>query len=157
MAEKSFFLEGPIPPSLTGEVIGKHSHKTEIGGHALFLGQVRADKQDGQTVQSIEYTAYQSMANTELDKIKEEVINNYSLTCVHLYHSLGEVKAGEISLFVMVSAPHRQEAFEGQKALVEAIKTRVPIWGKESFSNGGHQWKTNEELINQSEHAGHHS
>lgn len=150
---KNFFIDGPIPPAKTGEVIGKHSHKTEIGGHALFLGQVRADEQGGRQVESIEYTAYQSMANAELDQIKEEVICDYGLTCVHIYHSLGKVRAGEISLFVMVSAPHRQEAFQGQQAIVEAIKARVPIWGKEIFSEGGHQWKAGEELIKQTKNA----
>ena len=151
--KNDFFIEGPISPALTGEVIGNHSHKTGIGGHALFLGQVRADAKEGQQVHSIEYTAYRSMANDELARIKEEVLAEYKLSCVQIYHSLGTVKAGEISLFVMASAPHRKEAFQGQEALVEGIKARVPIWGKEILQDGQHQWKSSEELINQHNNA----
>jgi molybdopterin synthase catalytic subunit len=62
---------------------------------------------------------------------------------MHIYHSLGEVKAGEICLFVFVSSPRRKDVFNAIEYLVEAIKADVPIFGKEVFEDASHQWKTN--------------
>ena len=59
---KNIFVQGPIAASFIADSIQKHSSKTDIGGHSIFLGQVRADKIDGKEVASIEYTAYEDMA-----------------------------------------------------------------------------------------------
>jgi molybdopterin synthase catalytic subunit len=62
---------------------------------------------------------------------------------MHIYHSLGIVKKGEISLFVFTSSKHRKAAIESCSYLVERIKKEVPIWGKELFEDTDYQWKTN--------------
>ena len=67
----------------------------------------------------------------------------YSLTCMHVYHSLGRIAVGEINLFVFVSAVHRKDAIAACAELVELIKTDLPIWGKEIFEDEGHRWKVN--------------
>ena len=62
---------------------------------------------------------------------------------MHVYHSLGRVNAGEINLFVFVSSVHRNDATEACREMVELIKTKLPIWGKEIFDNDEHTWKIN--------------
>lgn len=135
--------QGAISPAFIADSIAKHSSKTNIGAHTIFLGQVRNDIIDNKEVSEIEYTAYEAMAELEFYKIREEAFAKYELTCMHIYHSIGIVKAGEISLFVFVSAIHRQQVFEACSYIVEQIKSRVPIWGKEIFADGTFVWKEN--------------
>lgn len=135
--------QGAISPKFIADSISKHSSKTNIGAHNIFLGQVRNDMIESKEVASIEYTAYEEMAEQEFYAIREEAFAKYELTCMHIYHSIGDVKAGEISLFVFVSAVHRQQVFEACSYIVEKIKSRVPIWGKEIFADGTFVWKEN--------------
>lgn len=139
---KQIFVEGPIKSAFIAESIEKHSTKTDIGAHSIFLGQVRKDKKDGAEVSAIHYSCYEEMALDCMHQIREEIITKYSLTCMHVYHSLGEIKAGEISLFVFTSSPHRRAAMDAANELVERIKKELPIWGKEVWS-GGEEWKKN--------------
>ena len=62
---------------------------------------------------------------------------------MHIYHSMGRVKVGEICLFVFVSSPHRKEVFEALQYVVEEIKAQVPVFGKEVFEDESYQWKVN--------------
>lgn len=140
---KNCFVQGPVSPQFIGDSIAKHSTKKEIGAHAIFLGQVRNDEIDGKTVQAIEYSAYEEMANKEFHKIREAAFEKYPLTCMHIYHSLGKVNAGEICLFVFTSSKHRIAAQDAVKEIVEQIKEMVPIWGKEIFEDDSHAWKVN--------------
>lgn len=140
---KSIFVKGAITPEKIAESIAKHQAKTDIGGHSIFLGQIRADESDGKSVTAIEYTAYEEMADKETDKIREEAFDTFDLTCAHIYHSLGRIKTGEICFFVFTSSAHRHAARHANAFLVDAIKERVPIFGKEIFEDDSHQWKVN--------------
>lgn len=137
------FKEGAISSEFIGESIAKHQSKTSIGAHNIFLGQVRADIINGKTVSAIEYTAYEDMANQKFDVIREAAFNKFNLTCMHIYHSLGVVKAGEICLFVFVSSPKRKDVFKAIEFIVEEIKAHAPVFGKEIFEDATHQWKIN--------------
>ena len=139
---KNIFVQGPIASSFIADSIQKHSTKTDIGGHSIFLGQVRADKIGGQEVASIEYTAYEDMVLEKMYTIREEIFSKYDLTCMHVYHSLGIVKAGEMSLFVFTSSAHRKAAIDACEETVERIKAELPIWGKELLSDETYQWKS---------------
>lgn len=140
---KNVFVPGAISPQFIGESIAKHQYKTTIGAHDIFLGQVRADVIDGKTVAAIEYTAYEDMANQKFHEIREDAFEKFNLNCMHIYHSLGTVKAGELCLFVFVSSPHRKEVFDALQHIVEEIKVQVPIFGKELFEDESYQWKVN--------------
>jgi molybdopterin synthase catalytic subunit len=140
---KNIFVSGSIPPEFVGESIRKHNTKTDIGAHSIFLGQVRADLIEGKAVVAIEYTTYEEMALDKMHEIREAIFHKYPLTCMHVYHSIGSVAAGEISLFVFTSAPHRRSAIEACEETVERIKSELPVWGKEIFKNDGYQWKEN--------------
>jgi molybdopterin synthase catalytic subunit len=140
---KNIFVKGPIAASFIADSIQKHSSKTDIGAHSIFLGQVRADKIDGKHVASIEYTAYEEMALDMMYGIRENMFAKYDLTCMHVYHSLGNVKAGEISLFVFTSSAHRKAAIDACEETVERIKAELPVWGKEIFEDETYTWKQN--------------
>jgi molybdopterin synthase catalytic subunit len=137
------FIQGAITPAFIADSIAKHSGKTTIGAHDIFLGQVRNDLIDNKTVAAIEYSAYKEMAENLLHEIREAIFAKYDIVCMHIYHSLGLVKTGEICLFVFVSAKHRKDAFDACRDLVEQIKAMTPIWGKEIFEDESHVWKTN--------------
>ena len=140
---KEVFMEGAITSSFIGDAILKHSTKKNIGAHSIFLGKVRSDKIDGQEVAAIEYTTYREMAEEQFHKIRVEAFERFPLICMHIYHSLGRVEAGEISLFVFVSAAHRKDAISACEVIVERIKKEAPVWGKEIFTGENYQWKRN--------------
>ncbi len=141
--KKKVFLEGAIPPAFIGDSIAKHSTKKNIGAHSIFLGQVRNDLKEGKTVKAIEYSGYIEMADEVFAQIREKAFLKFSLKCLHIYHSLGMVLAGEISLFVFTSSIHRKDAIEACHYIVERVKEEVPVWGKEIFENDTFIWKQN--------------
>ena len=140
---KPIFKQGAISAESIGVSIANHQTKTEIGAHNIFMGQVRADEIEGKKVVAIEYTANEELANEAVFAIREQAFEKYDLTCMHIYHSLGEVKAGEICLFIFVSSPRRNAANEACRYILEAIKNDAPIFGKELFEDSTHQWKVN--------------
>lgn len=142
---KTVFINGPVTAQFIAEAIAAHSKKKGIGAHSIFLGQVRNDLLDAGEVQAIEYTAYPEMAEEGIDRIREETFAKYTLTCMHIYHSLGRVNAGEICLFVFTSSRHRDAATAACTEIVERIKKEIPVWGKELFTDSSFRWKTNNE------------
>jgi molybdopterin synthase catalytic subunit len=140
---KNIFVQGAIASSFIGDSIQKHQAKTNIGAHSIFLGQVRADTIDDKKVTAIEYTSYEELALQKMEELREEIFSKYQLTCMHVYHSLGTVAAGEICLFVFTSSAHRKIAIDACEEMVEKIKNELPVWGKEIFDNDTHQWKQN--------------
>lgn len=144
MQLKNIFTEGPIQPQFIADSIAKHATKTNIGGHNIFLGQVRSDEIEGKKVAAIEYTSNVEMALEKMHEIRESIFEKYAITCMHVHHSLGNVNAGEICLFVFTSSKHRKVAIDACTECVERIKAELPIWGKEIFEGEGYQWKVNQ-------------
>ena len=135
-----YLIEGPVTPQRVADMVAKHQPKTDCGAHTIFLGQVRADEEGGKKVVAIDYSAYEEMADKAIAAIREEAFAKWQLRCLHIYHSLGEVKVGECSLMVMVSSAHRQPSFPSLEYIVEEVKKRVPVWKKEIFEDGSHRW-----------------
>ncbi len=140
---KKVMVEGAISPAFIGESIAKHNSKKNIGAHSIFLGQVRNDIINDKKVKAIDYTSYLEMAEDKFHQLREDAFKKYSLTCMHIYHSIGKVNAGEISLFVFTSSVHRKDAIKACEEIVEKIKKEVPVWGKEIFEDESSQWKIN--------------
>ncbi|MBS1597554.1 MAG: molybdenum cofactor biosynthesis protein MoaE [Bacteroidetes bacterium] len=140
---KNIFYSGAIPASFIADSIQKHHAKTEIGGHSIFLGQIRADEKEGKRIAAIEYTSYKEMALKKMDQIREDIFAKYPISCLHVHHSLGLIKTGEICFFVFASSPHRKAAIDACEETVERIKKELPIWGKEFFEDETYQWKEN--------------
>lgn len=141
---KKVFVQGAISPEKIATSITHHQVKTNIGAHDIFLGQVRADEIDGKILQGIDYSAYEEMAEQKFYEIREAAFEKFDLTCMHIYHSIGPVKAGEICLFVFTSSKHRAMAMDACRFLVEEIKANVPVFGKEIFEDESYQWKVNQ-------------
>jgi molybdopterin synthase catalytic subunit len=140
---KNIFVKGAISPAFIGEKIAAHQSKTDIGAHSIFLGQVRADLVENKQVAAVDYTSYEAMALEQMAAIREMMIEKYSLTCMHVYHSLGKIGIGETCLFVFTSARHRKAATDACSEIVERIKATLPIWGQEIFEDESYQWKMN--------------
>ncbi len=133
-------VQGPITPEFIANAIAKHSSKTDIGAHAIFLGQIRNDVKDGKAVTDIVYSAHNEMAEKEFSKLRETAFAKYDMVCMHIYHSLGSVKTGEISLFVFVSCKHREQSFEALRTIVDDVKANVPIWKRENYQDDSYNW-----------------
>ena len=140
---KNIFVQGSINPEKIASSIQRHGTKTEIGGHSIFLGQVRSDELENGTVVAIDYTAYEEMALEKCHEIREAIFAKYPLSCMHIYHSLGKIGVGEICLFVFTSSKHRRAAIDACNELVERIKSELPIWGKEILNTDEIHWKKN--------------
>lgn len=141
MAAK-YLIFGPITQSTVSDLIVKIEEKTDTGAHSIFLGQVRSDEIEGKKVKAIEYSAYEKMVEVEADKIKRTIFSEFrEVSSIDIIHSTGFVKAGEISLIVIVSAHHRHQAIQACSNTVEMIKEKLPVWKNEIFEDNSHKWK----------------
>ncbi|HNW29363.1 MAG TPA: molybdenum cofactor biosynthesis protein MoaE [Spirochaetota bacterium] len=105
------------------------------GAVVSFIGRVR-DNSRGKTVTHIEYEAYGEMARKQLRKIVDEAVARWSLNSCSVVHRFGTVAVGEASIIIAASAPHRVAAFQAAQYIIDTIKTDVPIWKKEFYSDG---------------------
>lgn len=142
--EQKYLVEGPVSPSLIASYISGLGTYDDAGGHSIFIGQVRADTIDGRKVKGIEYSAYSGMVDSESEKIIKITREAFSdIREIIIIHSVSMVNVGEISLFVMVTAGHRDQAIRGCQHVVEMIKLDYPVWKKEIFDDNSHRWKEN--------------
>jgi molybdopterin synthase catalytic subunit len=111
------------------------------GGTALFLGTVRSSAEDGD-VEGIEYSAYPEMAEAEFDRLVAETKARWPQARIALRHRTGFVRTGEPSVAIAVACPHRAEAFDACRYLIEETKKRVPVWKKEKLGSGEGRWVT---------------
>ncbi|PYO89928.1 MAG: molybdopterin converting factor [Gemmatimonadetes bacterium] len=108
----------------------------ERGGTCVFLGTVRNDA----GVTSIDYSAYESMAVEEIERILAEARERWPRSRVMLQHRLGVIPVGEASIAIAAAAPHRDEAFAACRYAIEEVKKRLPVWKKELRGDGSEQW-----------------
>jgi molybdopterin synthase catalytic subunit len=141
----NILINGPVSREIILEFLESSGRDTDTGGHSVFLGRVRADIVNGKRVKAIEYSAYESMVRVEADKIKLLILAEFNdVKTVEILHSTGVVNAGEASLFVLVSAGHRQQANEACSMTVELIKEKLPVWKKEIFEDNTSEWRQND-------------
>lgn len=109
--------------------------RAEAGGIDLFLGTTRgeADREKGELV-ALEYHAYPEMAVKEMRAIAEQACRRWPVCALVAWHRLGRVALGEASVLIAVSCPHRGEAFEACRYVIDELKKLVPIWKKEQFA-----------------------
>ncbi len=117
---------------LTTEVITadewhRESMSEHSGASVEFLGVVRR-LENGQPIEFLEYEAYEPMAEQMIDDYIRQARERFGLSRVYFRHRLGRVRVGEVAVIIGVHAPHRAEAFEGCRFLLEALKRDVPIW-----------------------------
>jgi len=108
------------------------------GGVALFVGTVRS-QDGGREVTALDYTAHPS-ALDELRAVAEEVVAAHPVRALAAVHRVGDLVVGDLAVVVGVSCAHRGEAFTACRALIDALKSRVPIWKHQSFDDGADEW-----------------
>jgi molybdopterin synthase catalytic subunit len=129
-----YLVGGPITPILISELMTLGDDDAGTGAVSVFIGKVRDDEVDGRRVTAIEYSAYEEMAVREADGIANTVRSAFSdVRSVIIVHSLGVVRAGETSLFIMITAGHRDHATRACRHTLEMVKEKLPIWKKELF------------------------
>jgi molybdopterin synthase catalytic subunit len=124
-------------PLSVDEVLGAVSDP-EAGGIALFAGTVR-NHDSGRDVVRLEYSAHPSAA-AELRRVAEKVAASFGVTAVAAVHRVGDLAVGDLAVIVAVSCPHRGEAFDACRALIDELKRSVPIWKRQRYPGGGGEW-----------------
>jgi molybdopterin synthase catalytic subunit len=109
------------------------------GATLLFLGQVR-EMNDGRAVRGIEYSAYGEMAERELAAIASECAAQFGISHLAAEHRLGALELGDVSIAIAVAHPHRGEAYEASRFVIEEVKRRLPIWKREGYVDGTSEW-----------------
>ncbi|MEA2761389.1 MAG: molybdopterin synthase catalytic subunit [Gemmatimonadaceae bacterium] len=122
------------PASLLNEV-----SSPQYGAISLFVGTVR-DVNEGRGVSAIEYSAYQSMATAELERILDEADARFGVSALVVEHRIGLLGLGDISVAIAAAHPHRAPALDCTRYVIEEIKKRVPIWKKEHYADGTREW-----------------
>ena len=125
----------PIDPAHIMTLMGAD----EDGASLLFLGVVR-DHNDGRSVGGVRYDAYEEMAEQVLSDIVDEAARAAGTDRIAAVHRIGELRVGEVSVAIAVSSPHRAEAYEASRYVIEEIKKRLPVWKKERYRDGAEEW-----------------
>jgi molybdopterin synthase catalytic subunit len=108
------------------------------GGIALFVGTVR-DHDEARTVTRLSYSAHPS-AVTELLAVAEKVAADFDVRALAAVHRVGDLGVGDLAVVVAVACPHRAEAFEACRRLIDDLKHTVPIWKHQRFADGASEW-----------------
>ncbi|NUP48876.1 MAG: molybdenum cofactor biosynthesis protein MoaE [Catenulispora sp.] len=125
-------------PLSVDEVVAAVSDR-QAGGIALFLGAVR-DHDHGRVVTALDYSAHPSAADL-LRKVAEDVAAAHpAVVALAAVHRVGALEIGDLAVVVGASAPHRAEAFAACRAFIDTLKEQVPIWKREEFADGDHEW-----------------
>ncbi len=133
-------VDGPIPI----ERLLADSVDESCGASVLFLGSTRrwtANAETGRTETAyLEYEGYRDMALAKLAELEKIACERWPIRTVAIVHRLGRVEVKEPSVAVVVSTPHRTDAFEAAKWLIDELKKQVPIWKKEWFAAQPPKW-----------------
>ena len=109
------------------------------GGYVSFEGWVR-NFNEGQEVTRLEYEAFQDLAVKEGERILSEALQRFPVKHASCIHRLGALELSDLAVWVGVSAPHRGEAFDACRFIIDEVKHRVPIWKKEHYLSGNSGW-----------------
>ena len=128
-------VDSPIDvSSLISEVSGD-----SCGATSVFLGRVR-NVNDGRSVTGIEYSAYRSMAEREMNAIVREAAERFGVSRLIVEHRLGALGLGDVSVAIVAAHPHRAPALDAMRFAIEQLKRRVPIWKLELYVDGTREW-----------------
>lgn len=120
------------------ECVLRKVHDIESGAVVVFIGSVRKISR-GREVEHLQYEAYKKMALQEFYKIGEAIKEKWNVKKLAIVHRTGKMKLGESSVVIAVSAPHRDQAYQASRYVIEKLKQSVPIWKKEVWK-GGEEW-----------------
>ena len=127
----SYLTDDPIDP----QALVKRVLRSSDGAYVLFEGVVR-NHHEGKAVESIFYDAYRPMAEKEMEAIVRDIEARYPDVALAVVHRLGQLIVGDSSIAIVACSPHRAEAFEACRMMIDRIKETVPIWKKERGPDG---------------------
>ena len=107
----------------------------EDGAVVVFEGVVRNNTK-GRSTLFLDYECYEPMAIRTMTSLGEEIAASHPITRIAMVHRLGRMEISEISVLIVVSAPHRKPAFDAAFEGINRLKKIVPIWKKEHFADG---------------------
>ena len=110
-----------------------------LGGTCVFLGTVRNGPEE-HGVTAIEYSAYEDMVEAEFGRLAADARGRWPDARIAVRHRLGTIPAGEASIAIVSAAPHRAQAFDACRFVIEEVKRRVPVWKKELRLDGSEVW-----------------
>lgn len=124
-------------PLDVGALIAEVSDPT-CGGLGVFVGTVRRSAASGgeSEVEALEYEAHPDLAAAALDDIARRASERWGLERAVALHRTGRCSLGEPTVVVACAAPHRAEALDACRWIIDTIKTEVPIWKKELYADG---------------------
>ncbi|HKH43945.1 MAG TPA: molybdenum cofactor biosynthesis protein MoaE [Thermoanaerobaculia bacterium] len=134
-------VDGPIDVDRVAASVAGPSR----GAVVLFLGTVR-DHHAGRAVDKLTYSAYRSMALESLRRIVDDLEAAAPGLRAAIVHRLGEVPVGEASVIIAVGSPHRAAAYDASRTALERLKTEIPIWKREHYTEGPPLWREEEPL-----------
>ncbi len=135
MAVSVWITAERIVPSRVLDMVGDEAD----GAVLLFLGTVR-NRNDGRPVDGLTYQAYPEMAESVLEEIATEASTRFGTDRLAVVHRHGDLEIGDVSVAVAISTPHRAEAFEGARYVMEELKRRLPVWKHEHYTDGRSDW-----------------
>lgn len=109
------------------------------GATVLFVGTVR-ETNEGSAVSGLDYSSYTGMAEQELAAIVLEAAERWDTNDIVVEHRIGSLDLGEASVAIAVAHPHRAEAYEASRYVIEELKKRLPIWKREHYLDGRSEW-----------------
>lgn len=118
------------------------AHHPQCGALVLFSGEVR-DNSSSREVDYLEYEAFPPMANKLIKQILSDARDRWPLQIAIAQHRVGKIAVGESAVVVITATPHRKEAYEANRYIIDRIKHEVPIWKCEYFKDGTHEWGGN--------------
>lgn len=111
----------------------------DCGAMVMFVGATRQHTGEIETAY-LEYEAYDQLALHKMKELESLARARWPLRSVVMVHRLGKVEVMEPSVAVLVASPHRKEAFEAAKWLIDELKHQVPIWKREHYVQRGAEW-----------------
>lgn len=137
-SDASVARAGVSSEAISMEELARQVTGDTAGAIITFCGQVR-DHDDARSVTSIDYEAHPD-ADAVVQQIAHDVAQGSGAFKVAVVHRVGHLEVGEIALGAAVSAAHRQAAFGTLERLIEEIKLNLPVWKRQEFSDGSHEW-----------------
>ena len=137
-AEVNYITSEPI--DLAGLLAA--SHHPHAGAVVLFSGDVRNNNLS-KSVSYLEYEAQETMAAKMIEEILFEARTKWNPNIAVAQHRIGKVAVGEAAVVVITATPHRREAYEANRHVIDRIKHEVPIWKCEYFADGTKLWGGN--------------
>jgi molybdopterin synthase catalytic subunit len=135
MTSLASLVRAPIDPMAMVRVVSSPAN----GAVLLFLGAVR-QVNDGRGVTGIDYSAYEAMAQRELETIVAEASARFDGADVAVQHRLGELGVEDVSVAIAVGHARRAAAYDVSRFVIEELKRRVPIWKREHYVDGTREW-----------------